>query len=80
MNFWFSFNLTEAAVCLTEKLQYLMQDIDPSKRPGAGPDGYLSLKSHPFFKGIDWLNLRSGNPPALALDPRVRLFFISFFI
>ncbi|KAK6144701.1 hypothetical protein DH2020_021521 [Rehmannia glutinosa] len=47
-------------------------DIDPSRRPGAGPGGYASLKSHPFFKGIDWTNLRAGTPPKLALDPRVQ--------
>lgn len=59
----------------------MMQDIDPTKRPGAGPDGYISLKSHPFFKGIDWTNLRVINPPQLALDPRVRSsYFISVFI
>ncbi|KAL2548931.1 3-phosphoinositide-dependent protein kinase 2 [Forsythia ovata] len=45
-------------------------DIDPSRRPGAGPDGYASLKSHPFFKGIDWKNLRDQTPPSLAIDPR----------
>ncbi|KAL6573449.1 3-phosphoinositide-dependent protein kinase 2 [Orobanche hederae] len=45
-------------------------DTDPSGRPGAGPDGYSSLKSHPFFKGTDWMNLRAGTPPKLALDPR----------
>ncbi|KAL2249343.1 UNVERIFIED_CONTAM: 3-phosphoinositide-dependent protein kinase 2 [Sesamum indicum] len=46
-------------------------NIDPSRRPGAGPDGYAALKCHPFFKGIDWTNLRSGTPPELAPDPRV---------
>ncbi|GER28909.1 3-phosphoinositide-dependent protein kinase [Striga asiatica] len=46
-------------------------DIDPSKRPGVGPNGYASLKGHPFFKGIDWKNLRAATPPKLALDPRV---------
>ncbi|XP_073020009.1 3-phosphoinositide-dependent protein kinase 2-like isoform X1 [Primulina eburnea] len=45
-------------------------DVDPSKRPGAGPNGYASLKKHPFFKGIDWKNLRTGIPPRLALEPR----------
>ncbi|KZV32078.1 3-phosphoinositide-dependent protein kinase 2-like [Dorcoceras hygrometricum] len=45
-------------------------DIDPSKRPGAGPNGYASLKKHPFFKGIDWKNLRTEIPPRLALEPR----------
>ncbi|XP_051116213.1 3-phosphoinositide-dependent protein kinase 2-like [Andrographis paniculata] len=47
-------------------------DIDPSKRPGARRDGYTSLKSHPFFKGIDWANLRSQTTPELAVDPRVQ--------
>ncbi|KAG6404572.1 hypothetical protein SASPL_136822 [Salvia splendens] len=45
------------------------EDIDPSQRLGAGPNGYLALKSHPFFKGVDWINLRDVNPPQLALDP-----------
>lgn len=44
-------------------------DVDPSKRPGAGPDGYSSLKKHPFFRGIDWKNLRKTRPPKLAIDP-----------
>ncbi|PIN19349.1 3-phosphoinositide-dependent protein kinase (PDK1) [Handroanthus impetiginosus] len=47
-------------------------DIDPSRRPGAGPGGYATLKSHPFFKGIDWANLREGTPPTLALEPRAQ--------
>ncbi|CAA0829281.1 3-phosphoinositide-dependent protein kinase 2 [Striga hermonthica] len=47
-------------------------DIDPSKRPGVGPDGYASLKGHPFFKEIDWKNVRAATPPKLALDPRAR--------
>ncbi|KAK1361651.1 Non-specific serine/threonine protein kinase [Heracleum sosnowskyi] len=42
-------------------------DVDPSKRPGAGPDGYASIKNHPFFKGIDWDNLKALKPPPLAL-------------
>ncbi|OIT02134.1 PREDICTED: 3-phosphoinositide-dependent protein kinase 2-like [Nicotiana attenuata] len=45
-------------------------DIDPSRRPGAGPDGYASLKNHPFFNGIDWENLRSQTPPKLAMEPK----------
>lgn len=44
-------------------------DLDPSRRPGAGPDGYAILKSHPFFKGVDWNNLRAQTPPKLALEP-----------
>lgn len=43
-------------------------DIDPGRRPGAGSDGYSSLKKHPFFEGIDWTNLRSQTPPSLALE------------
>ncbi|CAN4126497.1 unnamed protein product [Withania somnifera] len=45
-------------------------DIYPSKRPGAGPDGYASLKNHPFFSGFDWKNLRSQTPPRLAMEPK----------
>lgn len=49
----------------------IIQDIDPSRRPGAGPDGYASLKNHPFFRGVDWENLRSQTPPRLAMEPKV---------
>ncbi|KAH0763624.1 hypothetical protein KY290_019697 [Solanum tuberosum] len=45
-------------------------DIDPSRRPGAGPDGYASLKNHPFFSGVDWDNLRLQTPPRLAAEPK----------
>ncbi|KAD2804757.1 hypothetical protein R6Q59_029826 [Mikania micrantha] len=43
-------------------------DTDPVKRPGAGPDGYDSLKNHPFFRGIDWHDTRSKSPPRLVLE------------
>ncbi|KAJ0976914.1 hypothetical protein J5N97_012388 [Dioscorea zingiberensis] len=43
-------------------------DMDPTKRLGAGPDGYLALKLHPFFKGIDWHNLRKGSVRKLAME------------
>lgn len=46
-------------------------DIEPGRRLGAGPDGYASLKNHPFFRGVDWKNLRLQTPPKLALDPMV---------
>lgn len=49
------------------------QDTDPSRRPGAGSEGYAALKRHPFFTGVDWKNLRSQTPPKLAPDPAVRL-------
>ncbi|GAB2227637.1 hypothetical protein Droror1_Dr00009464 [Drosera rotundifolia] len=42
--------------------------IDPSRRPGAGPDGYTTLKSHLFFTGVDWVNLREQTPPKLAKE------------
>ncbi|GJN17019.1 hypothetical protein PR202_gb04057 [Eleusine coracana subsp. coracana] len=43
-------------------------DVDANKRPGAGSDGYASLKKHPFFRGIDWKNLRKTRAPKLALE------------
>ncbi|KAG1328032.1 3-phosphoinositide-dependent protein kinase 2-like [Cocos nucifera] len=46
-------------------------DTDPSKRPGAAPDGYAALKMHPFFKGIDWKNLRKTPAPKLAVELNV---------
>lgn len=51
----------------------LLQDLDPSRRPGAGPDGYAALKMHPFFKGVDWKNVRGQTPPKLALETGVWL-------
>lgn len=41
-------------------------DMDPSKRLASGPEGYASLKSHPFFKGVDWDNVRGMLAPKLA--------------
>ncbi|KAH0466065.1 hypothetical protein IEQ34_006168 [Dendrobium chrysotoxum] len=41
-------------------------DIEPTKRLGAGPQGYAALKMHPFFRGIDWKNLRKSAAPKLA--------------
>ncbi|KAK1323919.1 3-phosphoinositide-dependent protein kinase 2 [Acorus calamus] len=55
---------SEAARDLIDKLL----DTDPSKRLGAGPHGYAALKKHPFFKGIDWHNLRRTSPPKLAME------------
>lgn len=43
--------------------------IDPSKRPGAGPKGYPALKNHPFFRGVDWGNLRDRSSPKLFKEP-----------
>ncbi|XP_068661992.1 3-phosphoinositide-dependent protein kinase 1-like isoform X2 [Aristolochia californica] len=44
-------------------------DTEPGKRLGTGPDGYAALKMHPFFKGIDWENLREQLAPKLAMNP-----------
>ena len=49
----------------------MVQDIDPSRRPGAGPDGYAALKMHSFFRGVDWSNLREQTPPKLAFETAV---------
>ncbi|CAN7069670.1 unnamed protein product [Brassica rapa subsp. trilocularis] len=61
----FPSHFSDAARDLIDRLL----DTDPSRRPGAGSEGYAALKSHPFFMGIDWKNLRSQTPPKLAPDP-----------
>jgi hypothetical protein len=42
-------------------------NLEPDKRFGAGPSGtdydYEALKSHPFFKGINFKKLSSIPPP-----------------
>lgn len=53
-----------------------MQDTDPAKRLGVGPDGYVSLKNHPFFRGIDWNDIRSKCPPKLVLEKVYLLFLL----
>ncbi|KAB2085652.1 hypothetical protein ES319_A05G413300v1 [Gossypium barbadense] len=55
---------SEEARDLIEKLL----DLDPSRRPGAGADGYAALKAHPFFRRIEWSNLRTQTPPELVLE------------
>ncbi|KAK6933482.1 PDK1-type, PH domain [Dillenia turbinata] len=58
-------DFSDEAIDLIDRLL----DRDPSRRPGAGPEGYAVLKMHPFFKGVDWKILRQQTPPKLALDP-----------
>ena len=36
-----------------------------------GPNGYNDIKSHPFFKGIDWSSLNETPPPSLGIIPRL---------
>ncbi|KAG8501798.1 hypothetical protein CXB51_004754 [Gossypium anomalum] len=55
---------SEEARDLIEKLL----DLDPNRRPGAGADGYAALKTHPFFRRIEWSNLRAQTPPELVLE------------
>lgn len=45
-----------------------LQDMEPSRRPGAGPEGYDVLKKHPFFRRVDWKNLTKQTPPKLAME------------
>lgn len=33
------------------------------KRLGSGAGGVADIKSHPFFKGIPWDNIREQDPP-----------------
>ncbi|KAK8971298.1 3-phosphoinositide-dependent protein kinase 1 [Platanthera guangdongensis] len=46
-------------------------DTEPTRRPGAGPEGYTALKVHSFFRGIDWKNLRKSTAPKLAPESNV---------
>lgn len=32
---------------------------DPEKRLGSGPEGGKNIKSHPFFKDLDWVKLEN---------------------
>ncbi len=41
--------------------------IDPEKRLGA--QDYVELKSHPFFRGIDFATLHSQTPPPIKPYP-----------
>ena len=56
-----------------------LQSIDPSKRPGAGPEGYRALRGHPFFHGVDWAKLRDLPPPKLVKEPRVAFSIVTMF-
>uniref|UniRef100_A0A7N0TL37 non-specific serine/threonine protein kinase n=1 Tax=Kalanchoe fedtschenkoi TaxID=63787 RepID=A0A7N0TL37_KALFE len=62
-------HLSEEAKDLIDRLL----DLDPARRLGTGPNGYATLKKQPFFKGVNWKNLRSHTPPELALEPSVEV-------
>jgi len=40
--------------------------MEPEKRLGAGEGGYQQLKSHAWFKGIDFATLHTQTPPKIA--------------
>ena len=51
----------------------IQKDLDPKKRPGAGPEGYAALKAHPFFHGIEWSQLwKLPSPPVATSEEQVR--------
>ncbi|CAM8930090.1 unnamed protein product [Rhodiola kirilowii] len=60
-------HLSEEAKDLIDRLL----DIDPTRRLGTGPNGYATLKKQPFFKGVNWKNLRSHTPPTIAIEPSI---------
>lgn len=49
---------------------FWLQDLTPDKRIGA--QGFDTIKSHPFFEGIDWSRLRKLVPPKTARLPKVQ--------
>jgi len=48
--------------------------LDPEQRIGARENSYAELKSHPFFKGIDFTNIHTQTPPTLKPYPTKLIF------
>ncbi len=57
----------------TETMDLLARllERDPKKRLGSGPTGWLEIKNHPFFDGLDWDALYHKRIPA-PFKPKVR--------
>jgi serine/threonine protein kinase len=57
----------------TESMDLLARllERDPKKRLGSGPNGWLDIKNHPFFDGLDWDALYHKRIPA-PFKPKVR--------
>jgi serine/threonine protein kinase len=45
--------------------------VDPTKRLGAGPQGWRDVMAHPFFHGLDWSLLDARVLPPPAVPPYV---------
>lgn len=45
--------------------------VDQSKRAGCGPRGVETIRTHPYFKRIDWEALEAGTltPPPRCVPP-----------
>lgn len=63
------FNLPDFLSREAKDLIDRLLDLDPNKRPGAGPDGFVALKAHPFFQGIEWSQLWKLPAPPVVPPP-----------
>lgn len=57
----FPSNIPDEGMDLIDKLL----QVNPTERLGTGEKGYEKLKSHSFFNGIDWKNLKITKPPEM---------------
>jgi len=48
---------------LSPEAEHLIRRFCCDKKDRIGRKGVEEIKSHPFFKGIDWDNIRKGNGP-----------------
>lgn len=50
-------------VKLSLEAENLIRRLMASSENRAGSAGAMELKKHPFFKGVDWDNIRKVKPP-----------------